>query len=141
MEKNVREMKGGVKKMKELKSHLQKLEREWWRGMIDECEEVCAKERRHDIYKWLKKLGGRDTPVTGSPSETVEWFRDHFKSVSRLSQEAKPRVIEVTFRGMVKLTNNMRAIVANELLNKTPEMQEIMNATSERDTRDGAVKR
>ena len=43
---------------KELKKFSKGLGREWWRGMIQECEEASAWGRIGDMYKCLRRLGG-----------------------------------------------------------------------------------
>ena len=51
---------------KELKRFLKGLEREWWRGVIEECEEASARGRIGDMYKCLRRLGTRERPAARS---------------------------------------------------------------------------
>ena len=55
LEDEVGRIRGEIKEArKELKRFLKGLVREWWRGVIEECEEVCARGRIGDMYKCLR---------------------------------------------------------------------------------------
>ena len=116
-----------------MKRFLKGLEREWWRGVIEECEEACARGRIGDMYKCLRRLGTRERPAARSMQLTVDEFKSHFESVSKDRYEESPDVIERAVRGAVDLKNDRRAKEANECLNVVPESEEIREAMK-RDT-------
>ena len=117
-----------------MKRSLKGLESEWWRGVIEECEEASARGRIGDMC--LRRLGTREGPAARSMKQTVDEFKSHFESVSRDRYEKRPEVIERAVRGAVDLTNDRRAKEANECLNVVPESEEIKEAMKE--TRESA---
>ena len=44
---------------REHRSFLRRIEREWWEGVIEECEEACRLGRVEDVYKTLNRLSKR----------------------------------------------------------------------------------
>ena len=66
-----------------MKRFLKGLEREWWRGVIEECEEACARGRIGDMYKCLRRLGMRERPAARSMQLTVDEFKSHFECFER----------------------------------------------------------
>ena len=60
---------------REHRSFLRRIEREWWEGVIEECEEACRLGRVGDMYKALNRLSKRDWKAPRSTTITVEQFR------------------------------------------------------------------
>ena len=58
-----RQLKGATNMVKtprrEHRSFLIRIEREWWEGVIEECEEACRLGRVGDVYKALNGLSKR----------------------------------------------------------------------------------
>ena len=46
-------------------------------GVIEECEEACARGRIGDMYKCLRRLGTRERPAARSMQLTVDEFKSH----------------------------------------------------------------
>ena len=113
-----------------MKRFLKGLE-EWWRGVIEECEEACARGIMGDMYKCLRRLGTRERPAARSMQLTVDEFKSHFESVSKDRYEERPEVIERAVRGAVDLRNDRRAKEVNECLNVVPESEKIREAMKE----------
>ena len=133
LEDEVARIKGEIKEArKELKRFLKGLEREWWRVVIEECEEASARGRIGDMYKCLRRLGTRESSAARSMKLTVDEFKNHFESVSR----DRPEVIERAVRGAVDLRNDLRVKEANECLNMVPESEKVREAMKE--TRESA---
>lgn len=132
MEVELERVRGEVKEArKDLKRLMRRLERDWWKRVIGECEEACARGKIGEMYKCLRKLGTRNRPAARSTTVTVSEFKEHFERVSKDRYEEEPRVIEEAVRGAVDLRNDRRAREANELLNEVPEREEIMDAMKE----------
>ena len=119
-----------------MKRFLKGLEREWWRGVLEECERASARGRIGDMYKCLRRLETRERPDARSKKVTVDEFKNNFESVSRDRYEERPEVIERAVRGALDLRNDSRAKEANEFLNVVPESEAIREAMKE--TRESA---
>ena len=78
---------------REHRSFLRGIEREWWEGVIEECEEACRLGRVGDMYKALNRLSKRDWKAPRSTTITVEQFREHFEGITRDRYEESPRAI------------------------------------------------
>ena len=102
---------------KELKRFLKGLEREWWRGVMEECEEASTRGRMGDMYKCLRRLGTRERPAERSMKLTADEFKNHFGSVSSDRYEERPEVFGRAVGAAVDLRNNSRAKETNECLN------------------------
>ena len=116
---------------KRLKRFLKGLERQWWEARIRECQTACAEGRVGDMYNCLRKIGSRDKPAARSMNVTVNEFKEHFERVSKERYEEDPSAIEEAVSRAKDLRGDERAIEANELLNETPEREEIMQAMSD----------
>lgn len=116
---------------RELKRFLRRLEREWWMERIRECETASVEGRVGDMYKCLRRLGGRERKAPASGNITVCEFKDYFESVTKDKYEEEPRVIEEAVNGATDLREEVRAREANELLNEVPEREEIERAMNE----------
>ena len=116
---------------KELKIFLKGLERKWWRGVIEECEEASARGRIGNMYKCLRRLRTRERPATRNMKLTVGEFKNHFESVSKDRYEERPEVIERAVRGAMDLRKDSRAKEGKEFLNVAPEIEEIREAMKE----------
>ena len=80
LEDEVGRIRGEIKEArKELKRFLKGLEHEWWRGVIEECEEGSARGRIGDMYKCLRRLGTRERPAARSMQLTVDEFKSHLR--------------------------------------------------------------
>ena len=77
---------------------LRRVEREWWRVRIEECEIVCNSGRMGEMYKILKDIGRKEWKAPPSVGITVEEFREHLEQVSEKRYELDPAVIG----GMIK---------------------------------------
>ena len=78
---------------REHRSFLRRIEREWWEGVIEECEEACRLGRVGDMHKALNRLSKRDWKAPRSTTITVKQFRDHFEGITRNRYEELPRAI------------------------------------------------
>ena len=82
-EREWEEAREGLKQARrQLKRRLRTLEKEWWRGVITECEEACSQGRIGEMYKLLQKLGTRGRPAGQGHTITKEEFKGHFERVS-----------------------------------------------------------
>ena len=57
-----------------MKRFLKGLERELWRGVIEECGEVSARSRIGDMHKCLRRLGTRERPAARNLELTVDEY-------------------------------------------------------------------
>ena len=65
-----------------MRQFLRRVEREWWRKRIEECEIACNSGRMGEMYKILKEIGRKEWKAAPSVGITVEEFRQHFEKVS-----------------------------------------------------------
>ena len=78
---------------KENKKFLKDLEKQWWTGLMEQCEAALEAGRIGEVYEVLRKLGTRDTkPHTGT-TITTEAFRKHFEEVSKDRFEIDPGIV------------------------------------------------
>ena len=66
-----------------MRQFLRRVEREWWRERIEECELACNSSRMGEVYKILKEIGRKEWKAPLSVGITVEDFREHFEKVSK----------------------------------------------------------
>ena len=111
-----------------LKRRLREWEREWWETIIEECREACATGRVGEMYKVLRALGRRGKQAGASNHITVDAFREHFARLSEERFEEDPEVVEAAVGEARDLRGDERAEEANDLLNITPEPEEIEEA-------------
>ena len=116
---------------REMKRMLRRLESEWWNERIRECEDACNEGRVGDMYKCLRKIGARGKPAARSVNVTLQEFKEHFESVTKDRYEEDPAVIQGAVESATDLRRDERAREANELMNETPEREEIMKAMKE----------
>ena len=92
-----RQLEGGRNRVKmarrEYRSFLRRIEREWWEGVIEECEEACRLGRVGGMCKALNRLRKSRWKVLRSTTITVQQFRDHFEGITRDRYEELPRAI------------------------------------------------
>ena len=116
---------------KGLKRLLRRLEKEWWNERIRECERACEEGRVGDMYKLLRKIGSRGRRTFVGSRVTTNEFRGHFEGVSKDRYEVDPVVIERAIERAEDMRGNEEVMELSEMLNETPEIDEIMNAMNE----------
>ncbi len=85
------------------------------------------KEEDQIMDRTLKELGRRGYKgVTDRTTITKEEFRDHFKAVSENRFENTPQEIEKAVNKVEDLSENETARVWNDMLEQTPEREEIV---------------
>ena len=122
---------------REMKRETRRWETEWWEDRIRECQEAEGRGDSGKMYKVLKDLGRRDWKgPTDSTTITKEEFREHFKKVSEERFENTPDEIERAVNRVTDISNTDRAREWSEMLEATPEREEIL--TEMRKMRDSA---
>ena len=110
-----------------MRHFLRRVEKEWWRERIEECENACNLGRMGEMYKILKEVGRKEWKAPPSVGITVEEFKEHFEKVSEMRYEADPAVI-----GEVRdLRGCEKAREANECINGELVREEIEEAMKE----------
>ena len=64
-----------------VRQFLRRVEREWSRERIEECEIACNSGRMGEMYKILKEIGRKEWKAPQSMRITVEKLREHFEKV------------------------------------------------------------
>ena len=126
-----REMNEAREQLKEarndMKRHLRGWEREWWDEKINLCQEAEGRGDHGQMYRTLKELGRRGYKgATDRTTITKEEFRDHFKAVSENRFENTPQEIEEAVNEGEDLREDETARVWNDMLEQTPEREEIL---------------
>ena len=111
-----------------MRQFLRRVEREWWRKRIEECETTCNSGRMGEMYKILKEIGRKAPPSVGI---TVEEFREHFEKVSEKRYEVDPAVIGGVIEKVQDLRGCEKAREANECMNGELGREEIEEAMKE----------
>ena len=109
-----------------IRQFLMRVEREWWRERIEECETACNSGRMGEMYKILK-----DWKAPPSVGITVEDFREHFEKVSQKRYEVDPAVIGGVIEKVQDLRGCEKAREANECMNGEHGREEIEEAMKE----------
>ena len=94
-----------------------KVEREWWRERIEECEIAYNSGRMGKMYKILKEIGRKEWKAPPSVGITVEEFRAHFEKVSEQRYEVDPAVIGVVIEKVRDLRGCEKAREVNQCMN------------------------
>ena len=116
---------------KRLKDSLKVWEREWWEGIVAECREAQDKGAIGAMYRSLRKIGQKENKTTGSANIAEEKFGRHFSAITEERYEREPAIIEGAVNRVEDLRNTRKASEANEMLNETPEEEEIEAAMKE----------
>ena len=74
-----------------MRQFLRRVERDWWRERIEECENACNSGRMGEMYKILKEIGRKEWKAPPSVGITVEEFKEHFEKVSEMRYEVDPQ--------------------------------------------------
>ena len=77
-----------------MRQFLRRVEREWWRVRIEECEIACNSGRMGEMYKILKDIGRKEWKAPPSVGITVEEVRKIFEKVSEKRYGVDPAVIK-----------------------------------------------
>ena len=112
-------------------SFLRRIEREWWEGVIEECEEACRLERVGDMYKALNRLSKRDWKAPRSTTITVEQFRDHFEGITRDKYEELLRAIVDVVSQVRDLSDDEESREVSREIDGEPSPLEIRGAMKE----------
>lgn len=109
-----------------MKNALRRWENIWWQGVIDECETACNTGNIGNMYKTLRKIGTKGMKnAPTSTTITTDDFKEHFGKVSEKRYEVEPEVMAEVVSRVEDLNHLEKAVQANELLNETPEDEEI----------------
>ena len=114
-----------------IRQFLRRVEREWWRERIEECEIACNSGRMGEMYKILKEIGRKEWKVLPSVGITVEEFREHFEKMSEKRYEVDPAVIGGVIEKMCDLRGYEKAREVNECMNDELGREEIEEAMKE----------
>ena len=113
---------------REMKLRLRELERTWWDEIIQRCEEASQRGDIGGMYSALRNLGDRNKKAAEGHNITTADFKEHFKQVSQDRYERREDEIENAVRSVKDLRETNAAKKAEELLNETPEEDEIDRA-------------
>ena len=116
---------------REHRSFLRRIEREWWEGVIEECEEACRLGRVGDMYKALNRLSKRDWKAPRSTTITVEQFREHFEGITRDRYEELPRAIADVVSQVRDLRDDEESREVSREIDGEPSALEIRGAMKE----------
>ena len=114
-----------------MRQFLRRVEREWWRERIEECENACNSGRMGEMYKILKEIGRKEWKAPPSVGITVEEFKEHFEKVSEMRYEVDPAVIGRVIGEVRDLRGCEKAREANECMNGELVREEIEEAMKE----------
>ena len=114
-----------------MRQFLRKVEREWWRERIEECENACNLGRMGEMYKILKEIGRKEWKAPPSVGITVEEFKEHFEKVSEMRYEVDPALIGGVIKEVRELRGCEKARKANECMNGELVREEIEKAMKE----------
>ena len=114
-----------------MRQFLRRVEREWWRERIEECENACNLGRMGEMYKILKEIGRKEWKAPPSVGITVEEFKEHFEKVSEMRYEVDPAVIGRVIGEVRDLRGCEKAREANECMNGELVREEIEEAMKE----------
>ena len=114
-----------------MRQFLRRVEREWWRERIEECENACNSGRMGEMYKILKEIGRKEWKEPPSVGITVEEFREHFEKVSEKRYEVDPAVIGGVIEKVRDLRGCEKAREANECMNGELGREEMEEAMKE----------
>ena len=95
---------------RDMRQFLRRVEREWWRERIEECEIACNSVRMGEMYKIFKEIGRKEWKSPPSVGITVEEFGEHFEKVSEKSYEVDPAVIG----GVIEKVRDLRGCEKQE---------------------------
>ena len=122
---------------KEWKRERKRREKEWWDGVLLECERASGRGDLGAMYKGLKKLGGRGLKkVSAATTITKEEFRDHFAKVSAERFENPPEEIYCAVDESEDLRLDPRTQQWRVELNAPSEREEVLREMDK--MRDGA---
>ena len=125
----VKEQLGRVRR--NMSQFLRRVEREWWRERIEECDTACNSGRMGEMYKILKEIGRKEWKAPPSDGITVEEFREHFEKVSVKRNEVDPAVIGGVIEKVRDLRGCEKAREAYEFMNGELEIEKIEEAMKE----------
>ena len=117
--------------LKEARTDLQRKtrlwEKEWWDGIISECEEAGIRGDSGAVYKKLKELGTRGmTRAPDSTNLTKEQFKNHFQEISKDRFENNPEDMEAAADLVEDISNTEEARLWSDILEQTPSREEIL---------------
>ena len=128
-EEQLEEARGRVREARrEMKRRVREMERAWWDEIIRRCEEASQRGDIGEMYSALKNLGDRNKKAAEGHNITTADFKEHFQQVSQDRYERTAEEIEEAVRKVRDLRNTEEAREANELLNETPQEEEILGA-------------
>lgn len=129
VEVRLREVRARLKEARGvLKRSMRRWEREWWSERIRECEEAQRRGDMGEMYKILREIGvGTYRKAQAAGTVTTEDFRLHFSEVSKERYEVDPARLSAAVRRVKDISETERAREANDLMNETPQEEEILN--------------
>ena len=111
---------------KELKRETRRWEHEWWEEILINCENAGERGDTFEVYKNLKKLGGRGLTKTAATTNlTKEEFKEHFQKVSKDRFENTPEEIDRIVNEVEDISQTDEAKMWSEQLDEVPEREEI----------------
>jgi hypothetical protein len=121
-----------------MKRELRRWEREWWEEKINQCLEAEGRGDSGKMYKIMRELGKRGWKGRADTTTiTKEEFREHFKSVSEHRFENTPEEIEEALNEIEDISNTEEAINWADMLEATPEREEILTEIKKMRDHDG----
>ena len=114
-----------------MKRRLKQLEEEWWQKLIDECKEAADKGDLKMVYTALRRIGLRGCKPAESGSIDKETFKEHFEEVSKERFEERPNDILQRVREMGDYRLDPKHMEANDVMNRTPDENEIIKCIAE----------
>lgn len=112
---------------KELKRETRRWELEWWEEILTNCENAGERGDTFEVYKNLKKLGGRGlTKVANTTNLTKEEFKEHFQKVSKDRFENTPEEIDEIIEEIEDISQTDEAKIWSEQLDEIPQREEIV---------------
>ena len=112
---------------REWKKERVRWEKEWWEGVLDQCDAAAGVGDAAKLYRNLKKLecrGYKKAPTT--TDITKEEFKVHFQKVSKDRFESDPQFLEEVVDMAEDLRGTAKAVEWEEKLNAVPEFEEMV---------------
>ena len=110
-----------------MKRETRRWEEEWWEEILVNCENAGERGDTFEVYKNLKKLGGRGlTKAAATTNLTKEEFKEHFQKVSKDRFENTPEEIDAIVEEIEDISQTDEAKYWKEQLDEVPEKEEIV---------------
>ena len=116
-----------IEELKEARKELKRAwEQEWWEEILTNCENAGERGDTFEVYKNLKKLGGRGLTKQATTTNLMkEEFKEHFQKVSKDRFENTPEEIDKIVEEIEDISQTEDAKIWSEQLDEVPEREEI----------------